>query len=50
MQILGLLGMYFDAVVVEVDKYLLLIRLGLAILCRVISASCHSFIRNHDGG
>ena len=35
MQILGLLGMYFDAVVVEVEKYLLLFRLALAILCRV---------------
>ena len=30
MQILGLLGMYFDAVVVEVEKYLLLFRLALA--------------------
>ena len=35
MQILGLLGMYFDAVVVEVEKYLLFFRLALAILCRV---------------
>ena len=33
MQILGLLGMYFDAVVVEVEKYLLFFRLALAILC-----------------
>ena len=33
MQILGLLGMYFDAVVVEVEKCLLLFRLALAILC-----------------
>ena len=33
MQILGLLGMYFDAVVVEVEKNLLLFRLALAILC-----------------
>ena len=33
MQILGLLGMYFDAVVVEVKKNLLLFRLALAILC-----------------
>ena len=31
-QILGLLGMYFDAVVVEVEKNLLLFRLALAIL------------------
>ena len=33
MPILGLLGMYFDAVVVEVKKNLLLFRLALAILC-----------------
>ena len=33
MQILGLLGMYFDAVAVEVEKYLLFFRLALAILC-----------------
>ena len=32
-QILGLLGMYFDAVVVEVKKNLLLFRLAMAILC-----------------
>ena len=32
MQILGLLGMYFDAAVVEVKKNLLLIRFALAIL------------------
>ena len=32
-QILGLLGMYFDAVVVEVEKSLLFFRLALAILC-----------------
>ena len=31
-QILGLLGMYFDAVVVEVETFLLLFRLALAIL------------------
>ena len=31
-QILGLLGMYFDAVVVEVEKSLLFFRLALAIL------------------
>ena len=35
MQILGLLGMYFDAVVVEVKTFLLLFRLALAILCIV---------------
>ena len=32
MQILGLLGMYFDAVVGEVNKNLLLFKLALAIL------------------
>ena len=32
MQILGLLGMYFDTVVVEVEKYLLFFRLALAIM------------------
>ena len=32
MQILGLLGMYFDTMVVEVEKYLLFFRLALAIL------------------
>ena len=36
MQILGLLGMYFDAVVVEVKTFLLLFRLALAILCKQI--------------
>ena len=33
MQILGLLGMYFDAVVVEVEKCLLFFSVFLAILC-----------------
>ena len=35
MQILGLLGMYFDAVVVEIEKYIFtfFFGLGLAILC-----------------
>ena len=33
MKILGLLAMYFDAVVVEVEKHLLFSRLALAILC-----------------
>ena len=37
MQILGLLGMYFDAVVVEVEICLLLFRLALAILCHTRS-------------
>ena len=32
-QILGLLGIYFDAVVVEVKTFLLLFRLALTILC-----------------
>ena len=32
MQILGLFGMHFDAVVVEVKTFLLLFRLDLAIL------------------
>ena len=32
MQILGLFGMYFDAVLVEVKTFLLLFRLALAIL------------------
>ena len=35
MLILGLLGMYFDAMVVEVMTFLLLFRLALAILCAV---------------
>ena len=33
MQTLGFLGMYFDAVAVEVKTFLLLFRLALAILC-----------------
>ena len=33
MLILGLLGMYFDAVVAEVKTFLLLFRYALAILC-----------------
>ena len=33
MQILGLLGVYFDAVVVFVDNSSLLFRLAVAILC-----------------
>ena len=32
-QILGLMGMYFDVVVVEVKTFLLLFRLAMAILC-----------------
>ena len=38
MQILGLLGMYFDAVAVEADKYLLFFRLALAILWTAIGS------------
>ena len=37
MQIMGLLNMYFDAVVAEVKNNLLLFRLALAILCRTIN-------------
>ena len=37
MHILGLLGIYFDAVVVEVEKNLLIFRLDLAILFRSAS-------------
>ena len=40
MQILGLMGMHFDAVVVEVKTFLLLFRLALAILC---STTWHIF-------
>ena len=36
MQILALLGMYFDAVVVEVKTFLLLFRLALAIVLCVV--------------
>ena len=34
-QILGPLGMYFDAVVVEVHTFLILFRLALAMLCTI---------------
>ena len=37
LQIHGLLGMYFDAVVVEVETYLLLFRLALAILWNALA-------------
>ena len=33
MQILGLLGMYFDAVVVEVEKYLLFFQIDMRLAC-----------------
>ena len=39
MQLLGLMGMYFDAVVVEAKTFLLLFRLALAILCTVLIVS-----------
>ena len=38
MQIVGLLGMYFDAVVVKIETFLLLFRFALAILCMYILA------------
>ena len=41
MQILNLLGMYFDAQVVEVKTFLLLFRLALAI----VSIICYRFIQ-----
>ena len=46
MQILGLLGMYFDAVVVEVEKSLLFFRFGLAMLCDCnASQHCVPFVQ-----
>ena len=42
MLILVLLGMHFDAVVVENKTFLLLLRLALAILCHL-----HIFARKH---
>ena len=59
MQILGLLGMYFDDVVVQVEKYLLFFRLALAILrtCKVLfllgslksTKQCNLVsVRNHE--
>ena len=39
MQILVLLGMYFDAVVVFVTSQTLLLRLALAILCHITNIS-----------
>ena len=44
MQILGFLGMYFDAVVVEIEKCLLFFRLALAILCIVESQPGKCFL------
>ena len=40
-QILGLFGMYFDAVVVEVKTFLLLFRLALAILWVSVNLTLH---------
>ena len=40
MQILGPLGMYFDASVVFVTKFSLLFRLALAILCLPLNFMC----------
>jgi hypothetical protein len=51
MQILGLLGIYFDAVVVEVKTFLLLFRLALAILCglgKTVSGSNSSAGMSHN--
>ena len=42
MLILGLLGMYFDAVVVFVTSQTLLFRLALAILCRALGPESKS--------
>ena len=44
MQILGLLGMYFDAVVVEVKTFSLLFRLALSILWEVAAKICYSLL------
>ena len=50
-QILGLLGMYFDAVVVEVKTSLLLFRWTLAILCHNVNtekATRDTYSLNHN--
>ena len=49
MLILGLLGMYFDAVVVEVKTSLLLFRLALAILW-IVNSILQSLLSNHLKG
>ena len=54
MQLLGLLGMYFDAVVVEVEKYLIFFRLAPAILCTKIRKLKKNLVKmlvykNRDG-
>ena len=43
-QILGLMGMHFDAVVVEVKTFLLLFRLALAIQWNKVFSSCFIYI------
>ena len=61
MQILGLLVMYFHAVVVKVKTFLLLFRLALAILCLLMACAqlcfvchrqthCHIFPKMTGGG
>ena len=44
MQILGLLGMYFDAVAVFVTSHSHLFRLALAILCQTIVTEEHNSV------
>ena len=48
-QILGLMGMYFDTVVVEVETFLLLFRLALAILC-ILSLKHLVLLQSSTGG
>ena len=52
-QILGLLGMYFDAVVVEVKTFSLLFRLALAMLWLAVknikSVPCHNGHKSDRG-
>ena len=43
MQILGLLGMYFDDVAVEVEKCLIFFRLALAMLCYIFFTKTKQF-------
>ena len=47
MQILGLMGMYFNAVVVEVKTFLLSFRLALAILCSVHEHKSRQTVAQH---
>ena len=44
MQILGLLGMYFDAVAVFVTSHSLLLTLALALLCQTIVTEGHNSV------